>query len=143
MLQYLIRDDSEIFTITIVERVVITVMNVITTVDLLNISIHNNKIKHEFLNFYELSVLGSNLYHFTNFLLVNLHIFHTNSLQITIQVVRQSTITIVNRPRLSRWLVLHDNRSALIRMPFLKFFVLTEMSNGCNRSVMLGGIRLT
>ena len=140
MLQYLIRDDSEIFTIMIVERVVITVMNAITTVDLLNISIHNNKIKHEFLNFYELSVLGSNLYHFRNFLLVNLHIFHT---KITIQIVRQSTITIVNRPRLSRWLVLHDNRSALIRMPFLKFFVLTELSNGCNRSVMLGGIRLT
>ena len=47
--------DSEIFTITIVERVVFTIMNTITIVDLLNISIHNTKIKHGFLNFYELS----------------------------------------------------------------------------------------
>ena len=47
--------DSEIFTITIVERVVFTIMNTITTVDLLTISIHNTKIKHGFLNFYELS----------------------------------------------------------------------------------------
>ena len=47
--------DSEIFTITIVERVVFTIMNTIMTVDLLTISIHNTKIKHGFLNFYELS----------------------------------------------------------------------------------------
>ena len=82
------------------------IMNTITTEDLLNISIHNTKIKHGFLNFYELSHLGCNLYHFRKFLLVNLHIFHTNSCKITIQMVRQSTITIVNRPRLSQWRVL-------------------------------------
>ena len=38
--------DNEIFTITIVERLVFMTMNTITTVDLLNISIHNTKIKH-------------------------------------------------------------------------------------------------
>ena len=47
--------DSEIFTIMIVERVVFTIMNAIRTVDLLNLSIHNIKIKHGFLNFYKLS----------------------------------------------------------------------------------------
>ena len=47
--------DSEIFTIMIVERVIFTIMNTITTVDLLIISIHNIKIKHGFLNFYKLS----------------------------------------------------------------------------------------
>ena len=35
--------DSEIFTITIVERMVFTITNTITMVDLLNISIHNTK----------------------------------------------------------------------------------------------------
>ena len=45
--------DSEIFTITVVERVVFTIMNTITIVDLLNISIHNTKIEHGFLKFYE------------------------------------------------------------------------------------------
>ena len=48
-------DDSENFTITIVKRVVFMIVNTITMVDLLNISIHNAKIKHGFLKFYEIS----------------------------------------------------------------------------------------
>ena len=43
--------DSEIFTIMTVERMVFTITNTITVVDLLNISIHNAKIKHGFLSF--------------------------------------------------------------------------------------------
>ena len=47
--------DSKNFTITIVGIVIFTIMNTITLVDLLNISIHNTKIKHGFLKYYELS----------------------------------------------------------------------------------------
>ena len=43
--------DSENFTITIVEIVIFTIMNTIMIVDLLNISIHNTKIKHRFLKY--------------------------------------------------------------------------------------------
>ena len=95
--------DSENFTITIVEIVIFTIVNTITIVNLLNISLHATKIKHGFLKCYEtITVLNCILYHFRRFLLVSLLIFHTNSCKITIQMVRESTITIVNRPRLSR-----------------------------------------
>ena len=40
---------SENFAITIVEIMMFTIMNTITIVDSLNISIHNTKIKHGFL----------------------------------------------------------------------------------------------
>ena len=61
------------------------------------ISIHNTKIKHGFLKFYELCTYVSqfrvHFISFQEFLLVNLHIFHTISCKITILMVRQSTIT--------------------------------------------------
>ena len=44
--------DNENFTITIVEIVIFMIMNTITMMDLLNLSIHN---KHVFIKFYELS----------------------------------------------------------------------------------------
>ena len=40
------------FTITIVGIVIFTIVNTITIVDLLNISIHNINTKHKFLNYY-------------------------------------------------------------------------------------------
>ena len=64
---------------------------------LLNISIHNT---NGFIMNYHSFRLHFIL--FQEILLVNLHIFHTNSYEITIQMVRQSTITIVYIPRLSR-----------------------------------------
>ena len=64
--------DSEIFTITIIEIVIFTIMNAITVVDLLlNISINNT---NGFLR--TISVLGCILYHFMKILLVNLDRFH-------------------------------------------------------------------
>ena len=41
--------------ITIEEIVILTIMNTITIVDLLNISIYNTKIKHGILKYFELS----------------------------------------------------------------------------------------
>jgi len=82
---------------------IVIFMNIIMIVDFLNISIHNTKIKHGFLKCYEIAitVLGCISYQLRKFLLINLHIFHTNSCEITIQMVRQSTIMVVNTLRLS------------------------------------------
>ena len=60
--------DSETFTIMIIEIVIFTSINVITIVDLLNITIHDTKIKHEFVNQVLFTVLGYVLYHFKKFL---------------------------------------------------------------------------
>ena len=89
--------DGENFAITIVEIVILTIMNTIMIVDLLNISIHNTKIKHGFLNTINYHSFRLLLYSFKKFLLVKLARidFHTNSCEITIQMVRQSTITMV------------------------------------------------
>ena len=46
---YLELSDSENFTITIVVIVIFMIINTINMVDLLNISMHNTKIKHRFL----------------------------------------------------------------------------------------------
>ena len=47
--------DSVNFIITIVEIVIFEIMNIITIMDLLNISILNTKIKHGFLKYHQLS----------------------------------------------------------------------------------------
>ena len=72
-------------------------MNTTTTVDLLNISIHNSQIKHGFLKYYEISqfYVGCILYQIFAYKLAHI------SCKIIIQMVKQSTITIVNRPRLN------------------------------------------
>ena len=60
--QYVELSDSENFTITIVEIVIFTIMNIITIVDLLNILIHNTKIKHGILKHYEISLFMVTFY---------------------------------------------------------------------------------
>ena len=74
--------------ITIVEIVIFMITNAIMIMDLLNqLSI---------------TILGCFYIISGRFCWSNLHILHTNSYKITIQMIRQPTITIVNRPRLSQ-----------------------------------------
>ena len=63
-------------------------MSTMPIMNLLNISTHSTKIEYGFLKHYELSQL-----HFISNFLVN---------KFSMQMVRQSTIPIVNRPRLSQ-----------------------------------------
>ena len=60
------------------------------------------------------SQLSLHFYHFMKFLL---HVFHTNSYKTTFQMVRQSTITIVNKPNYHESENYHNTRSALKFIP--------------------------